>query len=174
MNEKVKSLADVKKVDAQWMKTFGQWWAVKMLSEVAYANDGFIAECRKKFDANAKMLNVGMSFDEMLASVVSELEERHDESTEARMEASEWIANVRKDAEYGRYDIDQPDGYLVRNDPTENWTLYQHTEPRYIQECVDEYKEVVQFKGNECLANTSKTRAEALDEMNSISDRKVA
>ena len=166
----VKSIADVKRIDVQWLKTFGQWWAVKMLSEAAYANEDFIAECREKFAANAKLVDENLSFDEMLASVAAELEERHDESVEARMEAREWIANVREDNAYGRYDIEQRDGYLVRNDPKEKWKLYQHTEPRYIQECVDEYEEVVQFKGNECLSGTSKSMTEALDELNSISD----
>lgn len=181
MNEKiedVKSLADVRKIDAQWTETFGRWWAFKMLVETAYANEGVIAECRKKFDANAKCPNgsdsVSISFDDMLASVLGELEERHDASTEARMKAHEWICAVKEDDSYGRYEIHPADGYLVRNDAKDNWVLYQHSEPRYIQECVDEYRHVVQFRGNECLASTSKTRAEAVEEMKSISDWQTA
>lgn len=177
MNEKiedVKSLADVRRINEHWIETFGRWTAVKMLAEAAYSGKGSIAEVRKKFDANAMLLGKTVSFDEMLASVLSELEARHDESTEAKMKAREWMANVRKDSEYGRYDIDQSDGYLVRNDSSENWTLYQHSEPKYIQECLDEYKQVIQFRGNECLANTSKTIADALDEMDAASGVKVA
>lgn len=177
MNEKnqdVKSLADVRRINEHWIETFGRWTAVRLLAEAAYSGDGIIAEARKKFDDVAMSFGKSVSFDEMLASVLSELEARHDESTDARMKAREWMDNVRRDSEYGRYDIDQSDGYLVRNDSSENWTLYQHNEPRYIQECLDEYKQVIQFKGNECLANTSKTIADALDEMDAASSAKVA
>ena len=173
MNEKiedVKSLADVRRINERWIETFGRWTAVRMLMEAAYSGDGIIAEARKKFDANAAMLGKSVSFDEMLASVLSELEARHDESTEAKMKAREWMDNVRRDSEYGRYDIDQSDGYLVRNDSNEKWKLYQHNEPRYIQECVDEYKQAIQFRGNECLAGTTKSMTDALNELNSISD----
>ena len=170
MNGKVKSLEDVKLIDATWKKTFGRWWAVKMLAEVAYSNEKFIDEARKKFDANAAFMHNDLSLDEMLASVVDDLESIHEVSTEARMEARDWIANVREDNAYGRHDIDQADGYLVRNDSKETWKLYQHNEPRYIQECVDEYKEAIQFRGNECLAGTTKSMTDALNELNSISD----
>ena len=137
MNGKVKSLEDVKRDDATWKKTFGRWWAVKMLAEVAYSNEKFIDEARKKFNANATFMHDDLSFDEMLASVVDDLESMHEVSTEARMEARDWIAAVREDNAYGRDDIDQADGYLVRNDSSEKWKLYQHNEPRYIQECVE-------------------------------------
>ena len=174
MIDEVKSMADVRKIDASWIESFGRWWALKMLMETAYANDGIIAEARKKFEANTKspndFNNMSVSFDDMLASLMSELEEKHDVSTEARMKAHEWICNVKADDSYGRYDINPADDYLVRNDLKENWKLYQHNEPRYIQECVDEYKHVVQFKGNESLASTSKSLADAVDEMKSISD----
>ncbi len=172
MKDAVKSLEDVKRIDSAWKRTFGRWWAVKMLAEAAYSNEGFIAEARKKFDANANssLMNDHLSFDEMLASVVDDLESMHEVSTEARMEARDWIANVREDNAYGRYDIDQADGYLVRNDSKETWKLYQHNEPRYIQECVDEYKQAIQFRGNECLAGTTKSITDALNELNSISD----
>ena len=172
MKDAVKSLEDVKRIDAAWKRTFGRWWAVKMLAEAAYSNEAFIAEARKKFNANANssLMNDHLSFDEMLASVVDDLEGMHEVSTEARMEARDWIAAVREDNEYGRYDIDQADGYLVRNDSNEKWKLYQHNEPRYIQECVDEYKQAIQFRGNECLAGTTKSMTDALNELNSISD----
>ena len=37
MKDAVKSLEDVKRIDATWKRTFGRWWAVKMLASLQKA-----------------------------------------------------------------------------------------------------------------------------------------